>query len=260
MVADFESRRNERESEWMLDKDALLHALEKLTFMPEIDLFASRINNQFPSYVSYNPDPTASAIDAFSLDWSVLKLYAFPPFSVIPACLSKMVSDQATGIVVLPDWPTQSWFPKVLHMMVKERVLMKARKDLLFLPSHPSEVHPLWEKTQSDGMSIIRETLNHIGLSPSAQKGVMASWRPGTSKQYDSYLRKWSCYCKDNGINRCHPTITQAIEFLVSLYSSGLGYRNVNSARSALSALIIMDDGSKFGEHPLVCHCLKRDL
>lgn len=147
MVADFESRRNERESEWMLDKDALLHALEKLTFMPEIDLFASRINNQFPSYVSYKPDPTASAIDAFSLDWSVLKLYAFPPFSVIPACLSKMVSDQATGIVVLPDWTTQSWFPKVLHMMVKERVLMKARKDLLFLPSHPSEVHPLWGKS-----------------------------------------------------------------------------------------------------------------
>ena len=116
------------------------------------------------------------------------------------------------------------------------------------------------EKTQSDGMSIIRENLNHIGLSSSAQKVLMASWRPGTSKQYDSYLRKWSCYCKDNGINRCHPTITQAIEFLVSLYSSGLGYSAVNSARSALSAVIIMDDGSKFGEHPLVCHCLKRDL
>lgn len=88
--------------------------------------------------------------------------------SVIPACLSKMVSDQATGIVVLPDWPTQSWFPKFLHMMVKERVLIKARQDLLFLPSHPAEVHPLWEKTQSDGMSIIRENLNHIKLSSSA--------------------------------------------------------------------------------------------
>ena len=145
-VADFESRRNEKEAEWMLSKASLQDALSELGFMPEIDLFASRINNQFTKCVSYKPDPSALAIDAFTLDWSKLMFYAFPPFSVIPAVLSKIVADEAMGVCILPDWPTQGWYPKAIQMLVKERVILKARKDLLSLPSHPKEVHPLWNK------------------------------------------------------------------------------------------------------------------
>ena len=63
-------------------------AVNELGFMPEIDLFASRINNLFTKYVSYKTGPSALAIDAFTLDWSKLMFYAFPPFSVIPAVLS----------------------------------------------------------------------------------------------------------------------------------------------------------------------------
>ena len=31
----------------------------------------------------------------------------------------------------------------------------------------------------------------------------------------------------------------------------------VNTARSALSSIVTLNDGSKFGEHPLVCRCVK---
>ena len=67
-VADFESRGNQKEAEWMLSKASLRDALNELGFMPEIDLFASRINNQFTKYLSYKQDPSALAIGAFSLD------------------------------------------------------------------------------------------------------------------------------------------------------------------------------------------------
>ena len=55
-----------------------------LTFniTPKIDLFASRLNNQLPAYVSYKPDPNVYAVDAFSLDWSKLQFYAFSPLVV----------------------------------------------------------------------------------------------------------------------------------------------------------------------------------
>lgn len=56
LIADFDSRRNQRESEWKLDNRALLSALQGLDFTPDIDLFASRINHQLPKYVSYRPD------------------------------------------------------------------------------------------------------------------------------------------------------------------------------------------------------------
>lgn len=38
-----------------------------------------------------------------------MKLYCFPPFSVIPAVLQKMVVvvDKAMGILIMPNWPTQ---------------------------------------------------------------------------------------------------------------------------------------------------------
>ena len=72
LIADFESRRNQRASAWRLDKASLICALERLDFKLDIGLVASRINHQFPHYVSHRPDPEAFAIDAFSLNWSNL--------------------------------------------------------------------------------------------------------------------------------------------------------------------------------------------
>ena len=107
--ADLESHQNKKETEWMLNRDSLSHASTQLNFRPEIDLFASRLNSQFTHYVAYRPDPGAVAIDTFSLD--SLPFYAFPPFSVIPAVLKKIRDNKVTGVCVLPNWPTQAWFP-----------------------------------------------------------------------------------------------------------------------------------------------------
>lgn len=60
VVADRESRTFYREAEWMLNSHYLQSALQILEFQPEIDLFASRLNNQFENYCSYRPDPEAS--------------------------------------------------------------------------------------------------------------------------------------------------------------------------------------------------------
>ena len=145
LVADFESQRNQREAEGQLHRAALQNALSRFNFQPDIDFFASRINCLFPKYVLYRPDPEAFAIDAFSLQWSKLDFYAFSPFSVIPAVLSKIQREEALG-VVLPDWPVQGWYPKALEILKQEPIYLKARRDPLRLPSHPEEVHPIWHK------------------------------------------------------------------------------------------------------------------
>lgn len=44
LVADLESRRSQRETEWRLDIAALHNALSRLNFQPDIDLIASRIS------------------------------------------------------------------------------------------------------------------------------------------------------------------------------------------------------------------------
>ena len=144
LVADYESRRSQKELEWMLDSSLLSNALERLEFKPEIDLFASCVNTQFPKYVSYQPDPHAFAVDAFTLRWEDLKFYAFLPFSVIATVLSKIENEESEGICVLPDWPTQSWYAKAFQMMRGQQIHLKASSDLLRLPSHPHEKHSIW--------------------------------------------------------------------------------------------------------------------
>ena len=106
-------------------------------------------------------------------------------------------------------------------------------------------------------MSLIREGLNKYALSPAAKDVLMASWREGTSKQYHTYLGKRNQYCRDKNIDVFQPGVTNGIEFLVSLYKSGLGYSAINTARSALSSILVLEDGVKFGEHPLVARCMK---
>ena len=106
-------------------------------------------------------------------------------------------------------------------------------------------------------MSLIREGLNKYALSPAAKDVLMASWREGTSKQYHTYLSKWNQYCRDKNIDVFLPGVTNGIEFLVFLYKSGLGYSAINTARSALSSILVLEDGVKFGEHPLVARCMK---
>lgn len=47
------------------------------------------------------------------------------------------------------------------------------------------------------------------------------------------------------------------IEFLTELFTSGLGYESINTARSALSSLGLTFDGHRVGAHPMVIRYLK---
>ena len=136
--ADLESRQNKTESEWMRTS-VLARALFDLDFMPEIDLFASRLKAQFTRYVAFRPDPDASAIDAFAMNWSDLNFYAFPPFSV----LKKFKEEEATGICVVPYWPTQAWFALASKLATRKIIHLKPSKMLLHLLSLPNKMHPL---------------------------------------------------------------------------------------------------------------------
>ena len=115
---DEESRKINSNSEWKLDSRVLQSTLTQLKFTPSVDLFASRLNARYERYVSFRPDPEAFAVDAFSLSWQSLDFYAFPPFSVITRVLQKVRRDRAEGIIVVPRWPTQVWWPVLQAMTV----------------------------------------------------------------------------------------------------------------------------------------------
>ncbi|CAB4037819.1 Hypothetical predicted protein, partial [Paramuricea clavata] len=73
-------------------------------------------------------------------------------------------------------------------------------------------------KNKPYNLPLVREKLERYDLSADAKEIIMASWRPGTSKQYKTYLDKWQVYCKEQQIDVIKPGLENAIEFLVSLY------------------------------------------
>jgi hypothetical protein len=119
--------------------------------MPDIDLFASRINFQVKPYIAYKPDPEAYAINAFHTSWKDFKFYAFPPFSIIQKVLQKINEEKATGFLVVPHWPTQTWWPYLMHMLIDLPLILPREKQTLYLPADPQRVQPLLPGDSSFG-------------------------------------------------------------------------------------------------------------
>lgn len=145
VVADKASREFDDSKEWKLDVELFLELTLHFD-TPEVGMFASRLNYQIKPYVSWHPDPQAWAIDAFTIDWSNLFFYAFPPFSVIPQVLQKLEMAQAQAILIVPNWPTQPWYPTLTRFLTHQPILLPRKKSNVSLPFNQAKEHPMGEK------------------------------------------------------------------------------------------------------------------
>ena len=137
--ADQESRTQDLDTEWELNAE-VFHSVVELWGLPEVDLFASRINHKIDCYVSWRPDPSAIHIDAFTMSWENLYAFIFPPFSVIARVLQKMVQDKAEAVVILPIWPTAAWFSHLPFLLTDYPVVLPRMRRLL---TRGDDLHPL---------------------------------------------------------------------------------------------------------------------
>lgn len=122
-------------TELSLNKDTF-DMIVKQFGQPVVDLFASKLNAKCNKYVSWKPDCNASAINAFTLNWSAYSLsYCFPPFSLLGRVLQKAYLECGkTMIIVFPMWEGQPWWP-----VIKKRVSL-----IMQLPTQPLTMpHPL---------------------------------------------------------------------------------------------------------------------
>ena len=256
-LADEESRKSRKETERTLDRGIFQEAVKHLDVEPQIDLFASRLNYQLRLFVAYQPDPEPFAINAFSISWKPYIFYAFPPFSIIPKVLQKIQAEEATGLLVVPCWPTQPWWPSVMRLLVQKPLVLPKKRHTLFLPQQPDLVHPLHQKLT---LLICHLSGNHLqtrGLLESATSLILQSWRKGTKQQYKPFIAKWEQYCSQRQISPFSTTIEPGINFLAKLYQTGIGYSALNKARCALSTVCFTSEHYTFGQHPLVCRFIK---
>ena len=105
-------------TEWSLN-ESVFRALSKEYGLPEVDLFATRLNRKIDVYFSPVPDSLAIGADALVHDWSNKHSYAFPPFALIPKVLEKVRKSVNCRITLIaPRWPRQAWYTNLLNLLV----------------------------------------------------------------------------------------------------------------------------------------------
>ena len=165
---------------------------------PELntDLFATRLNNQLTLYCSWKPDPGCASVDALTIDWSKFNLYVSSPFSLIRRFLQKIAQDQAKGILIIPLWPTQTWFSQALQPAMPSTLDIETPEEPT-ATCQPTST-PTAQQAAPNGLSALRESFTQYNVSPDITKILMASWRVGTQNNTKHTLKNvWHIVIKE---------------------------------------------------------------
>ncbi|XP_050305596.1 uncharacterized protein LOC126742834 [Anthonomus grandis grandis] len=222
-IADQESRSLDIATEYELNQDKF-QVITSSFGQPQIDLFASRTNAKCKKFVSWGEDPESWAVDAFTLDGGQFYFYAFPPFSVILRVLQKIIDDKAEGVVVVPNWNSQPWYPGFRSLLAQD----------------PNST-PALEKSFPGGRSLIVQALQNGKVPDMSLEICTASISNSTNKQYNVGLKLWWQFCCDKNIDVFDITVPLVLEFLTIRFNKGASYSSLNCYRSAISQIASPD-------------------
>lgn len=197
----------------------------------DLDLSASHLSTQLPRFVSWRPDPGAEEFDAFSLDWSKVRGYAFPPFTLVGHCLRQVLAQEVSALVLIaPVWQTQPCYPLLLDLCVANPLLIPSVHGLL---SMQGWVHPLTNLQLAGWLLSANPTLRQEFQN---QLRTYSSQHGGRVLQipHASAWRKWASWCSEREINPVQADISAILEFLAFEFQSGKAYRTLNVYRSTI--------------------------
>ena len=228
------------------------------TFGPlEVDLFASRLTTQLPTFVSWRPDPEAMATDAFTLTWTNMKAYANPPWSSVH------------GSSAVPGSPTEGE-PSSNSPDLEDPVLVSKNPiNVHRLPTnHSGETQPDPGKSYpgnatrtcnspSSRVDYLRRRYQEQQLLEEATELMLSSWREKSSRSYDSQFQKWITWCRMRSINPISCPVGEVVNCLADLSTQGYQYRSLNAFRSTISSVHNKVNGCDVGQNPLVTRLLK---
>ena len=80
-----------------------------------IDRFANGYNKKVKHYNSKFFEIGSQGVDAFNMDWGKDNNLFVPPISLVNRVISKCIKDRAQGALVIPLWPTSSYWSMLRH-------------------------------------------------------------------------------------------------------------------------------------------------
>lgn len=128
--------------------------------VPQFDYFATNLSTKCDKFYSWYPCEGCQGVDAFSQKWTYF-FFAFPPFSLVGRVFKKIVSDDATGIVVIPKWEAQPWFSLFLKLCKNNYIELPPSNDLMVY-LHINRPHELSLKTTLLAAKVSKKNFHNL--------------------------------------------------------------------------------------------------
>lgn len=141
---------------------------------------------------------------------------------------------------MVPNWPSQSWYPLFKKLMMSEPIFFEPSVNLLSCRKTPSASITLPSCSQ-----IMRTALLKKGYPEDSLETVQRSLSQATLKQYKSSFTAWWKFCGENDMDPFNAQVSQVISFLQYEFNTKhIRYGTFNQHRSALSLILPEDIGS----------------
>ena len=218
-------------------------------------LFASALNFQLPWYCSRCPEALAWRIDALSFPWTNLRLYAFPPFSLLPRILNKIAQDEADLLLVAPYMASETLVSSSHSSLGRSSKGVASSKG----PSgttHVSDSSSQSRKSSSFSMASLRQQGEEAGLSQRAAQFSAEALRQSTRDT--SRLEGFREWCAKIPCDPTSASLGVVADFLISLFDKGLALATLRSYRSAIASCHRgFRDGSSVTNSPFLTRLLR---
>ena len=225
VIADKLSRQGQIiQTEWSLHQE-VFNLLCQTSHRPPVDMFATRYNCKLTKFVSPVPDPNAWVVDALTVSWENLDMYAFPPVSLLGKVISKLSDHLYKGVILIaPGWPNMPWFWDLVDL---------SSQIPICLPSHPDLVSQPFNRARHRDLTSLNipgaEALKEQGFSSPVAVRIEASQRRSTRTVNEA---KWSVF-----VRWCETSqVKQIADFLLHLIQEkNLQPSTIDGYRSAIA-------------------------
>ena len=146
-------------------------------------------------------------------------------------------------ILVVPVWQSQSWYPRLLQLLIANLIIIHHMPNLLL--NVQEGVHSLVAN------KTLRLATWKVSGNPLLVQGYQ-SRLPVLSPVLESQVLTQITTCpRENGLAgvpvQC--SVNFILDFLVEIFDLRYKYRSINSYRSTISACYFYDEGKPVGQH-----------
>ena len=239
MLANHLSRRGQiLKTEWSLNQ-TIADRIFRAWGRPFVDLFALGKNTKLAIYVSPIREETSWKVDSLVQNWDGLYAYAYPPTSLIRACLNKVRTENVEIVLIAPVWPQPgvvSRPPRSLNRLsnISPTSAETAQADLLTPLSSASVA------SQPSRLEVIKGFHKERGFSEAVAQRLAISQRQSSAVVYESKWKVFGEWCHVKQINPVKATVQQLADFLIFLFEEKkLAISSIQGYRSCISKVFL---------------------